>query len=97
MTGAGIFDDAFCHSPVRKIFVFSFFLGFDDISREVAPNMLHTFIPAAFTFEDSATETTSAALGRLSLLYPASISHIFKTVLKSSPVLRVTGVGREVG
>ena len=83
---ARIFDDALLQCPVGQVLVFSLLFGLNNISGEMATNVLHAIIPAAFTFKDSATETAGAALGRFSLLNPATLTDGFKTVFKGLPI-----------
>lgn len=92
---ASIFDDCLGHRPVREIFVLSFFLGFDNVTGEVASDMFHALIPAELAFEDSATEAAGASLRGLPPLHPAPIPHVFEAVLEDSPFLGIGIVGEE--
>jgi hypothetical protein len=90
---AAVLDDTLQDGPVGEILIFSFFLGFDNVTREVTSNVLHTLIPRSFTLKDSATEAAGAALWGFALLHPAAGANLLQTVLESSPIL-VSGIAR---
>jgi hypothetical protein len=94
---AGVFDDAFGERPVGQVFVFAFFLGFDNVARKVTTDMFHALVPAPFTLEDSATEAASTSLWWSSLFDPASVPYLLKAVLECSPVLGISTVGWIIG
>jgi len=86
----GFFDDAFLETPVGEIFVFAlFFACLGEVTGVVATDVFHALVPAALTFEDSATEAAGAALRWFALLVPAAVADFFQAVLKGAPVLTV--------
>lgn len=61
----------------------------------MASDVLHTFIPAAITFKDSATEATGASLRGLTFFDPATTSDILEAVFEESPILGIGITGGE--
>lgn len=88
-------DDVLLHCPVGEVLVLTLFFSLDNVTREMASDMFHAFIPTALSFKDSAAEATSTPLRGLALFHPATTSHVLQTVFEQSPILGISVGGRK--